>query len=133
MREAGKTAIDGTDRVEQILGGCAVLEHWVGTSAGDVGESFFYFVPASHRWKQIWTTPHAAMLGGLKEKELIAVYPDRGVRFQGNLATPSGATVMDRTTLTPLSDGTVHQVIEVSRDGGRTWVVSYDAIYTRKS
>jgi hypothetical protein len=132
VREKGKAAIDGTDRVERILDGCAILEHWTGIGAGDVGESLFYFVPTTHRWKQVWTTPHATSLGGLKEKEMIALYPDHGIRFQGNLSTPSGAVVIDRTTLTPMADGTVHQVIEVSRDGGATWTVSYDAIYTRK-
>jgi hypothetical protein len=132
VRETGKTGIDGNDRIELILGGCAVLEHWVGINTDDKGESFFYFAPGSRRWKQVWTTQHAELLGGLKEKEMVAVYPNHAVRFQGNLSTPNGVTVIDRTTLTPLDNGTVHQVIEVSRDGGQTWVVSYDAIYTKK-
>src|SRR4051794_2171723 len=75
VRESGKAQVDGVDRIELILDGCALLEHWVGTSADDRGESFFYFVPGVHRWKQIWTTPHAGTLGGLKEKEMVAINP----------------------------------------------------------
>jgi hypothetical protein len=38
--------------------------------------------------------------------------------------------VLDRTTLTPLSDGRVRQVIEISRDHGTTWQTGFDAYYT---
>jgi len=68
--------------------------------------------------------------GGVKEKRLIARYPDGSVRFQGEVTTPDGI-VLDRTTLTPREDGTVRQLIETSRDGGATWVVGFDAVYRR--
>ena len=70
--------------------------------------------------------------GGLKHKHLVATYPDGGVRFQGNLDLPNGRVILDRTTLTPLKDGSVHQLIEDSKDGGQTWIASFDAIYARK-
>jgi hypothetical protein len=37
--------------------------------------------------------------------------------------------MLDRTTLTPLGNGRVRQVIETSRDGGKTWRVGFDAVY----
>ena len=41
-----------------------------------------------------------------------------------------GGTYLDRTTLTPLADGRVHQRIEVSGDGV-AWRTVFDAIYVR--
>jgi hypothetical protein len=39
--------------------------------------------------------------------------------------------VQDRTTLTPLAGGRVHQLIEWSNDGGRTWQIEFEAWYRR--
>jgi hypothetical protein len=40
-----------------------------------------------------------------------------------------GGSHLDRTTLTPLPGGRVHQVIEISRDAGKTWEIAFDAEY----
>jgi len=120
----------GDDRVEKILAGCAVVENWHGTE-GDEGKSLFYYLPTLRRWKQVWVTGQAFAVGGLKEKELITRYPGGGTRFQGILQGQRGP-LLDRTTLTPVGNGRVHQVIEVSRDGGNSWLVTFDAIYIRK-
>jgi hypothetical protein len=53
------------------------------------------------------------------------------VRFVGELPQPGGGTVLDRTTLTPLPDGRIRQVIEQSKDGGKTWH-SWEGVYTRR-
>jgi hypothetical protein len=52
------------------------------------------------------------------------------VRFQGAIPLPGGGQYLDRTTLTPLEDGAVRQVIEVSRDG-ESWRTVFDAVYVR--
>ena len=125
---AGKT-VDGTDVVQKILGGCALTETWSGT-AGDKGMSLFYFNAFTHRWTQVWVTDSATQLGGLKEKYFVGSPGGNAVRFAGTLPGLSrGRPVLDRTTLTPMPDHTVHQVIEVSTDGGETWKATYDASY----
>jgi hypothetical protein len=53
------------------------------------------------------------------------------VRFQGEIPKPDGTSYLDRTTLSPLSGNRVRQVIEISRDGGKTWQVTFDAEYPR--
>jgi hypothetical protein len=53
------------------------------------------------------------------------------VRFQGEVRGTSGPTILDRTTLSPLSGGEVRQLIEISRDGGTTWESGFDARYRR--
>jgi hypothetical protein len=116
----------GTNRIEKILGGCAVTETW--HDADSEGRSLFYYVPSQRQWKQVWVTPQALSLGGLKEKHLIAQSAG-SVRFQGELVGPRGVLVLDRTTLTTMSGGRVRQVIEISRDGGTSWRATFDAIY----
>jgi hypothetical protein len=112
----------GTDHVERVLGGYAVLEHWRGVT-GDEGKSLFYFDRSAGTWKQVW-----AIEGYVKEKTLVIAEPGR-VRFQGH-AHVDGATFPDRTTLTALPDGEVGQLIEHSLDDGATWKTSFDAVYT---
>jgi hypothetical protein len=118
-------AKDGDNTVEKALGGCAVLEHWRAAD-GSAGESFFYVRRAEKRWKQVWVTDS----GAVKEKAEQLDFPGPGLRFQGEIPLPSGETILDRTTLTPLPDGRVRQVIEQSRDGGRTWS-AWEGIYVR--
>ena len=121
----------GTDTVAAILEGCAVVENWTDAD-GSHGMSLFYYNAFEESWSQVWVTDRATARGGLKEKFLIAKFPDGGVRFQGRLSgAPGSAIILDRTTLTPAQDGTVRQLIEISRDGGSTWTTTFDATYTR--
>jgi len=118
----------GSNRIEKILNGCAILEHWRGAGGGE-GKSLFYHDPVRDEWKQVWVTGRATRTGGLKEKRLVERLEGGGVRFQGEIPTPDGAGYLDRTTLTPLDGGRVRQLIEVSGDGGETWRTTFDAVY----
>jgi hypothetical protein len=120
----------GTDRVERASKGTAVIERW-NDADGSEGTSLFSFDPYACTWHQLWITDDPAQVGGLKHKDLVALLPDGAVRFQGAYPGRRAVTVLDRTTLTPRADGTVRQVIEVSVDGGTTWAVNFDAVYTR--
>lgn len=117
----------GTNRIEKILDGCAIMEHWAGAE-GSEGRSLFYYSAPKDEWKQVWVTSNATRVAGLKEKTLIERFEDGGVRFQGRIPLPDGTEAIDRTTLTPLPDGTVRQLIEASMDG-EEWRTNFDAIY----
>jgi len=119
----------GRNRIEKILDGCAVVESWT-DAGGAEGRSLFYYSVATDTWKQVWVTGGATQPGGLKEKTLVLELPDGGVRFQGEIPLPDGGSYLDRTMLTPLEDGSVRQLIEISRDG-ETWQATFDAIYRR--
>lgn len=123
-------SLDGHDRVSRVLAGCAVTEEWFDVN-GSKGFSLFYYLPGSSQWRQVWVTDRASQPGGTKEKRLVARLDGGGVRFEGSVAGPLGKVYLDRTTLTPLRSGEIHQVIEVSRDEGVTWRVVYDARYRR--
>src|SRR5437762_11742391 len=82
----------GTNVIRPILGRCAVSEHWI-EPGGHGGDSLFYVDRASGEWRQVWVTD----VGPMKEKRQVGGAPAGSIRFEGP----------DRTTLTPLADGTV--------------------------
>lgn len=120
----------GTNAIEKILSGCAVLEHWTGAGGGQ-GKSLFY-VDDQGTWKQVWVTQQAIRAGGIKEKVWQSLDADDSVRFQGKIHRDDGAEYLDRTTLTRLDNGDVRQLIELSTDGGENWQPTFDAIYRPK-
>lgn len=121
----------GNNRIEKTLGGCAVLEHWTARD-GSEGKSLF-FVDYNGHWVQVWVTEQAMAPGGVKEKVMVDDPPEGSVRFQGVVRHQSSDPWLDRTTLTPLDNGQVRQLIEVSEDGGQSWNPTFDATYRPKS
>lgn len=122
---AGKD-LAGRDTVERVLGGCAVTERWNG-GAGDEGMSLFAYDARKDLWTQTWITGDSSMPGGIKFKVLRGHSPS-STTFQGEIEGKSGAVYYDRTILTALPNGRVHQEIQVSRDGV-AWRTGFDAIY----
>jgi hypothetical protein len=122
----------GTNTIETTLDGCAIFEHWSDIEGGK-GTSLFYYDRGGARWKQVWVTEQALAVGGEKEKtEQLEFTADGRIRFQGQYpAADAAVTITDRTTLTRQEDGSVRQVIEISKDAGRTWRTGFDAIYRR--
>ena len=118
----------GSNRIEKILNGCAVMEHWTAAGGGE-GKSLFYYDAVRDEWHQVWVTGRATSTGGLKEKRLVEVLEGGALRFQGEVPLADGGSYLDRTTLTPLDGGRVRQVIQVSGDGGETWRNTFDAVY----
>ncbi len=116
----------GTNSIQKILNGCAVIENWKSVTGGE-GKSLFYFHDDEQTWKQVWITDGQR----LKEKRLIAVLDGGALRFLGEIRPPGGGVILDRTTLTPIEENKVRQVIEQSIDGGETWQVGFDAFYVR--
>ncbi|MDB6166235.1 MAG: Tetratricopeptide repeat protein [Lacunisphaera sp.] len=118
---------DGDNRIEKLLGGFAVLENWTELD-GHEGKSWFYYHSIEKHWKQVWVTDDR----GVKEKTQVTDAPPGGVRFRGEIFRKDGRRILDQTTLAPLPDGRVRQVIEQSTDDGKTWQTVYDAIYVRR-
>ncbi len=85
--DAGQEILVGTNRIEKILGGCAIAEYWESSQGGE-GRSLFYFHPQEQRWKQVWVTARALAVGGLKEKAELKDYEGEGIRFQGRVGLP---------------------------------------------
>jgi hypothetical protein len=130
VTSTGDTAV-ARDVVEKVQDGCAITEVW-DDGPRDRGQSLFYYLPSARQWRQVWVTNRAFDFGGTKEKRLVWHGANGGVRFQGELLRPDGTLVLDRSTITPMSDGRVHYTIEVSTDGGTSWRTPFDATFTKR-
>lgn len=122
-------ALVGTNRVEPLLDGCAMVEHWRDCEGGE-GKSLFAYDARRQSWSQVWVTGDTSVAGGIKQKRLVA-YAAGTVTFQGDLVGPNGAAYFDRTILTRRPDGSVQQQIQVSTDGVN-WRTTFDAIYRQR-
>jgi hypothetical protein len=117
--EAGKKL--GDSRIERINQGCGLLENWSGAS-GSVGKSLNMYDVADHLWHQFWIDNQAGRLtldGKFADGKMI-------------LAATAKAAVQ-RITWTQKSDGSVRQLWETSKDGGKTWTTSFDGRYVKKT
>ncbi len=122
--EAGE--VIGHNSIRSVSDGCALLESWHGAGGG-TGMSLNTWDPDRGAWTQRWVGGGSSlwMTGGMKDgsMELTGTGPRR---------TPQG-DVLDRLTWTPLPDGRVRQVWEVSSDGGQTWKPAFVGLYSRGS
>lgn len=118
----GKPA--GRNTIERIAGGCGLQETWTSASGGD-GRSLNAYVPQDGKWHQLWLGS-----GGLW-MELIGGIRDGAMVMEGQTAGRNGAVIHQRITWTPRPDGRVRQLWEQSLDGGKTWRVGFDGLYTR--
>lgn len=120
-------AVAGTNRIESILGGCALQEHWSSARGGD-GTSLNLWHAADSTWRQVWVDGSGGLLelsGGLVDGSMI-------LSGTARVAGGSGGTTLNRITWTPNSDGTVRQLWESSPDGGTTWTTQFDGRYARQ-
>ena len=109
--------------------GCVVVEHWKSIGGG-TGSSFNVFDPTRGKWFQTWVDS----TGGLHE---YAGNPDaKGNMIFSEGDTPGGpgqpTRVPTRLSFFRLAPDKVRQLSEISLDGGNTWTVNYDLIYTRR-
>jgi hypothetical protein len=125
-----KGNIVGHSRIEAILGGCAIAEHWqsaTGNGAND-GNSYNIYNADLKRWEQFWVDASGSRLllaGGLVEGSMV-------LEGRQDLPAADGVHARDRITWTPNADGSVRQRWENSKDEGKTWTVAFDGLYRRR-
>lgn len=116
----------GTNSIQKIVNGCALLENWMNTG-GIPGKSLNYFDPSDQQWHQVWVDASGGAIqitGGLdKDGSMILV----GVNIQTD-----GTKLPFRGAWTLLPDGRVRQFFEQSSDGGKTWLTWFEGFYARK-
>jgi hypothetical protein len=115
----------GTEHNVAVLGGCALQENWSG-SDGSVGTSLNAYIVGAKKWHQSWIANNGNLL------LLDGAFAGGKMVLQGASTGPKG-TIVNRITWTPLADGRVRQMWDISTDGGKTWVVSFDGYYKRKA
>lgn len=115
----------GSSHEELSLDGCLLIENWQ-SALGGTGKSFNTYNPGTHQWQQFWIDSNGTVTIFAGE------FRDGAMRFTGTNNSPRTAPSPERLTFTPLPDGRVRQMGEVSADGGATWSVGYDFYYVRK-
>jgi len=116
----------GTNRIESILGGCALAEHWQG-GQGSAGTSLNFYDASRQVWHQTWTDNQGAPLfleGGLRKGKMVLEGDSLSQRQPGK-------TIRNRITWSKLEEGRVRQLWDVSDDGGKTWKSVFDGMYAR--
>ena len=114
----------GTNRVDKVLGGCALQEHWVG-SGRSRGTSLNVYDASRHVWHQTWVDNDGGLLvleGSLKDGSMV---------LSGTSVGRAGKKVFNRITWTPRDKDHVRQLWQVSVDGGKHWNTVFDGLYTR--
>ena len=115
----------GTNRIEKILGGCALEENWKG-ARGSAGRSLNLWDATDGRWHQTWVDDQGTRLvleGGLEGARMV---------MTGESPTSNGGRALNRITWTPVDRDRIEQRWEVSADGGRTWNDAFYGLYVRR-
>jgi hypothetical protein len=120
---AGKRV--GTNVITASDAGFLLTEKWT-SSTNNTGSSVNFFDPADGKWHQIWVDDAGNVT------RYAGAWSNGAMRFIGQSCTAEGKKAPRRMTFTPRKDGTVRQLIEKSGDGGQTWTVDFDGIYTRQ-
>jgi hypothetical protein len=116
----------GTNRIESILGGCALQENWAG-KGGMKGRSLNSYDARTGRWHQTWVDDRGDLLlleGGWRDGKMILEGTRPGKRDQ---------TERNRICWARRDGDRVRQLWEVSVDGGKSWKVVFDGTYLRSS
>lgn len=120
VTEHGKPA--GTNRIDRLLEGCALLENWTGAS-GTRGHSLNFYDASRRLWQQTWIDSAGTALN--LEGHFVA----------GQMTLSSlkpGLKSADRITWTPNKDGSVRQLWEHTDDAGTSWTAAFDGVYARR-
>jgi hypothetical protein len=116
----------GHSSVQVISGGCALLENWTSTRGGH-GKSINAYNAATKQWQQYWIGQD----GNVTEYRESS-WSGKALSFLARTPVAGGSGVsLQRLTFTPMTDGTVRQLGEISADEGKTWKTAYDFRYHR--
>jgi tetratricopeptide (TPR) repeat protein len=115
----------GTNSVQLILSDCVIFENWSGAGGGN-GKSFNIYNSNRGKWQQTWVSDTGNVL------ELSGESKDGNMIFTGETVAKNGSRTEERLSFFKLSPDKVRQYWEQSTDGGKTWNVVFDGLYTRK-
>ena len=119
----------GENVIQKLDNGALILENWAST-AGTNGHSMNFYDPARSKWRQIWVDGQGTII----DQE--GLFRDGAKHFEGKHIYPKkdGGSLIElfRMSFTPTPEGDVHQLIEQSKDNGKTGYVWFDGRYVRR-
>ena len=117
-------ALQGTNSISKIEGGCVLREMWTSASGG-TGRSFNIYDFTRDVWHQTWVSGTTLLV-------LEGQFTNGKMVLEGITVGQGGVEVHNRISWTPVSDGVVTQVWDTSPDGS-TWTTIFNGRYTRTS
>lgn len=115
----------GTNTVQLFSDGCGILENWTGSLGGD-GKSINFYDASTKKWYQSWIGTGGGAL------RYAGVFTDGAMRFEGETIA-NGKKTLQKLTFTKIDENTVRQLFETSADDGKTWTITADLKYVRRS
>jgi hypothetical protein len=115
----------GTSRIESVMGGCGIGEHYEALRAPGgaySGTSYSGYDRKDGQWHQMYVDTNGNLAwysGKLEGANMVLHAPGK----KGSLQTME---------YRPHADGSVEQIGTISTDGGATWQPAYDYIYRKK-
>jgi hypothetical protein len=116
----------GSSHVASEMGGCVIWENWTSAGGPYFGKSYNTWNVNLKRWEQYWVDNAAGVIffhGGIKD----------GVMdyWTDDVPLPTGGKLMRHLQFFNLGPEKVRQFSQGSNDGGKTWHVEYDFVYTK--
>ncbi|PWK54002.1 hypothetical protein [Pleionea mediterranea] len=115
----------GTNSITSSLNGCVLKEHYK-TAKGYEGESFNLYDATTKQWHQTWVDNAGTLL------QLDGVWNGQVMTLLGKGLTRKGEPVTHRIQWRPQDNGDVHQVWDITKDGGQHWQSNFFGVYQKK-
>jgi hypothetical protein len=115
----------GSNRIEPILGGCALRETWTG-ARGSHGTSYNAYDASRRRWHQTWVDDQGNLL------VLEGTLAGGRMTLEGETVDSAGHSQQQRIVWERTAPGHVRQLWETSSDGGATWTTAFDGHYVKR-
>jgi hypothetical protein len=113
--------------IERANGNCTIVEHYY-TKGAYIGKSFNIYDASAKKWRQFWNDNVGQVLqfeGEYNEQE-------QALRYRSETSNRQGQKVLNTMTFYNLAPDKVRQLWQTSTDGGTTWAVAFDGLYTRR-
>ena len=114
----------GSNRVERLLDGCALQEHWTAAD-GSKGTSLSSYDAVVRKWRQTFVDDTGQVL--LLEGE----FKDGKMVLQGEKTMGRQRSALQRISW-QLAGDKVRQRWDISQDDGKTWSLLFEGVYTKK-
>ena len=120
-----RAPVGATSIIESQLSGCVVQENWIPNGKVAMGKSFNIYNTVTKMWEQYYVDTRGTIThykGNFKD--------DGNLYFEADQPATGGKV---RMTFFNQGPNQVRQLGHMSTDGGKTWTVTFDLTYVRKT
>lgn len=126
--DADGTLAKGSNRIERILDGQVIKEHFKALSGvyeGFEGESYSVYNSRTGEWKQTWVDSNGSYL------DFTGEFEDSNRIFKREGTAPDGQDILQRMAFYDITENSFTWDWEVSEDNSNTWKLRWRIFYER--